>query len=67
MKRFLVILILLCFASVVYADVSRAKRYGGYPEGSFKKSRNGKIIQYDKNGKKVGVYNLKSGKSTKRK
>ena len=31
------------------------------PQGTFKKTRSGKIVQYDKKGKKIGVYKLKSG------
>ena len=32
------------------------------PEGTFKKSHTGKIIQYDKNGKKIGVYKQQQGR-----
>ena len=65
MKKFFVILILLTFALCVYADEQYVKKYNNYPQGTFKKSRNGKIIQYDKNGKKVGVYNINSRKYKK--
>ena len=40
------------------AELKAERRYGGYPQGTFKKSMSGKIIQYDKNGKKVGVYKI---------
>ena len=32
------------------------------PEGTFKKQSNGKFVQYDKNGKKIGTYKLTNGK-----
>lgn len=58
MKIWAVILILLSFVCTSFAEELPAKRYSGYPQGTFKKSWNGKIIQYDKTGKKVGVYKI---------
>lgn len=66
MRKLFVVLTLLIFMSVVFADENYTRRYSGYPEGVFKKSRNGKIVQYDNNGKKIGVYNIGSGKYVKR-
>ena len=56
MKTWLTICIVLLFISSVFADETYVRRYNGYPQGTFKMSRNGSIIQYDKQGKKVGVY-----------
>ena len=58
MRTWFVILILFFFACHVNAELKAERRYGGYPQGTFKKSMAGKIIQYDKNGKKVGVYKI---------
>ena len=57
MRNLFVLLVLMSFMSVCYADNTRINKY---PQGTFVKSRNGKIIQYDKNGKKIGVYKLNS-------
>lgn len=67
MKNSFVILILFLFILSAYADESYTRRYSGYPEGTFKKSITGKIVQYDNNGKKVGVYNLNSKRFVKTK
>ena len=32
------------------------------PQGTFKKQKNGTIVQYDKNGKKIGKYKLDNGR-----
>ena len=61
MRIWAVLLILLSFVCAVPVEALPAKKYSGYPQGTFKKSRTGKIIQYQ-NGKKVGVYNINTGK-----
>ena len=33
-----------------------------YPQGVFKKKRNGDIVQYNSNGKKIHTYKIKNGK-----
>lgn len=35
------------------------------PQGIFKKKRNGEFVQYDKNGKKIGVYKISNRKCVK--
>ena len=49
--------------SVVYA-VQPAK-INTLPSGTFKKKFNGDFVQYDKNGKKLGVYKMSKGKLVK--
>lgn len=65
MKKFLAFFVLLLFSTSAFANDNYTQRYNGYPQGTFKKSKSGKIIQYDKNGKKVGVYNINSRKYRK--
>lgn len=60
MKKFLVILCLILFSSSVIAEINSAK-INKLPQGTFKKARNGNIVQYDNNGKKIGVYKLNNG------
>lgn len=64
MKKFLTVLCLLLFASASYAEISNlpAKKFNNMPEGTFKKQKNGTIVQYDKNGKKIGKYKLDNGR-----
>ena len=59
MRKLLVFLVLMSFMSVCYADSAKINKY---PQGTFVKTRSGKIIQYDKNGKKIGEYKLNSGR-----
>ena len=66
MKKFLTILTLLAFSCTVFAAIPE-KRIKNLPQGTFRKTRNGTIVQYDKNGKKVGVYKVNSGKYVKTK
>ena len=61
MRNLCVLLVLISFMTVCYAD-NRANA-NKFPQGTFVKSRSGKIIQYDKNGKKIGEYKLNSGRS----
>lgn len=60
MKKFLALFFCFVFTTAVYADTS-VKIKTNLPQGTFKKSRNGEIVQYE-NGKKTGVYKLKHGK-----
>lgn len=66
MRKVLVILTLFAFVSTTFAALPERK-IKNLPEGTFKKTRSGAIVQYDKNGKKVGVYKLNSGKYVKTK
>ena len=56
MRTWITISILLLFMCSAFADETYVRRYNGYPQGTFKMSKNGSIIQYDKHGKKVGSY-----------
>ncbi len=57
MKRLFALLVIMFFISgMVFAEDTYIKKYAGYPQGTFKKTRSGQIVQYDKNGKKIGVY-----------
>ena len=65
MKKIPVILaVLSLFCLPTFAETSQ-NNIGKYPAGTFKKAHNGKIIQYDKNGKKIGMYKIKNRKYVK--
>lgn len=64
MKRFIVsvllsALVLIC-AAPSYAALPERK-IKNPPQGTFKKAKDGTIIQYDANGKVIGKYKLESG------
>ena len=61
MKKFFVIFILLMFPLATFANLP-ARKLKNPPIGIFKKQRNGNIVQYGKNGKKIGTYKLINGK-----
>lgn len=61
MKKFFVIFLLLAFISPVLAELN-TKKINNTPEGVFRKTRNGEIAQYDKKGKKIGVYKVVNGR-----
>ena len=64
--RITCLLIAIIFFSIsVNAELSQVKTNKNLPQGTFKKSRSGKIIQYDKNGKKIGVYKIPNGRYVK--
>ena len=66
MRKVLVLITFFAFISTAFAGLPERK-LKNLPEGTFKKTRNGTIVQYDKNGKKVGIYKLNSGKYVKTK
>jgi len=59
MKKFFSFILVLSLFSPVLAEVTPIK-YNNLPQGTFKKNRKGDIIQYDKNGKKIGVYKIQN-------
>jgi len=71
MREFLIIICLLSILSPVFADINTAtmpdinkaaiKRRTNMPQGTFKRQKDGTIVQYDKNGKKIGKYKLDNG------
>lgn len=64
MKRLLVVLIIILLPSTVSAKVPQTK-VNALPQGVFKKTWNGDIVQYDNNGKKAHTYKMKNGKVVK--
>ena len=64
MKGILVFVVFCVFSSCVFANIP-ARKYENMPQGTFKKSINGTINQYDKRGKKIGIYKIKNGKYVK--
>lgn len=66
MRALLTVFCLICFAGTSLAVVP-ARRLHSYPEGTFRKQRNGTIVQYDKSGKKIGIYKLNNGRYVKAK
>lgn len=65
MKKFYILFIILCFSISVNAEIAQHKTHSNLPQGTFKKNRSGKIIQYDNNGKKIGVYKIPNGRYIK--
>ena len=61
MRRFAAIILLLLLTVTADAKVPAAKA-NNLPQGVFKKSWNGNIVQYDTNGKKTHTYKMKNGK-----
>ncbi len=61
MKRFFILLMLIMFSGTVFAKIP-VRTIKNPPQGTFKKTRTGKIVQYDKNGKKIGTYKINNGK-----
>lgn len=63
-KVLLIMLISLFFVPIVFADTKNYKsaKYDYMTQGTFKKKANGKYVQYDKNGKKIGIYKISKGK-----
>ncbi len=64
MKKCLAIFLSFILVSPVLAATTM-KKLNTTPEGVFKKNRNGDFVQYDKKGKKVGVYKLINGRLVK--
>ncbi len=59
MKKFFAIFIMLCFCLPAFAQLP-AKTLKNPPVGTFKKKKDGTIVQYDDKGKKIGTYKLRS-------
>ena len=55
-------MIMLSFSTAAFAGASMRENL---PKGTFKKTRDGKIVQYDSRGKKVGIYKMNNGKYVK--
>ena len=64
MRTFLIISVLLLFVSSAFAKLPDSMS-SSLPQGVFKKNFRGQIVQYDSNGKKIGIYEVKSGRFVK--
>lgn len=64
MKKILLIFVLLFF-SISAFSFPFAKDNGDYTSGSFKRNKKGEFVQYNKKGKKIGVYKIINGKFVK--
>ena len=64
MRTFFTLFVLLLFVSSVFAKMPDSLNKN-LPKGVFKKNFRGQIVQYDNNGKKIGVYEAKSGRFVK--
>ena len=73
MKRFIYIVFILCFTSTAFAGqypINQTQQYPQYqtqkmqslPTGTFKKRKDGTIVQYNDKGKKIGTYKLSGNK-----
>ena len=64
MKNLCILLIVLLFGLSAYAEITQNKP-NNLPHGSFRKNRSGQIVQYDKNGKRIGLYKVSNGRYVK--
>ena len=64
MKKFIVLFSVLSLSLSVYAELPQ-RHFSNLPQGSFKKNRSGQYVQYDKNGKKIGIYKISNGRYVK--
>ena len=62
MKRLFTVLLLIFFIGTANAEFVPSKRINSMPEGVFKKTRSGKIVQYNSKGKKIGIYKYSNGR-----
>ena len=60
---FLISCITMAESPAKYAD--KYVKRNIYPQGTFKKTGTGKIVQIDENGKKLAVYKISNGKLVK--
>lgn len=65
MKKLVILILTFSLFLPTFAEIS-TRRIKNPPQGTFKKTKNGKIIQYDQNGKKIGIYKLESRQYKKR-
>ena len=63
MKKLIVLIIISLFVPAVIAEQTVKNK--NLPSGIFKKKHNGCYVQYDNNGKKLGVYKITKGKLVK--
>lgn len=65
MKRLLILLLVFVFIAPAFAEIQQRKQYipvnkmKSPPVGTFKKKKDGTIVQYN-NGKKIGEYKLEN-------
>ena len=59
MKKLFTIFTMLCFCVPAFAQIP-AKPLKNPPVGTFKKKKDGTIVQYDDKGRKIGTYKLRS-------
>ena len=64
MKRLVLYLVLFSILTPVYADI-KVEKAALMPEGVYRRTANGSIVQYNTKGKKIGVYKIKNGKYVK--
>lgn len=66
MKKVIVLFTALCFILPAFAVIP-ARKLANPPQGTFKKKKDGTIIQYNDKGKKIGTYKLDNGSYKKKK
>ena len=66
MRNLVITFIFLSFFafSATFAGTTQNK-FNNLPQGTFKKNKHGQIIQYDNNGKKIGVYKIQTQRQIK--
>ena len=65
MKRVIAIFLLLMISAPVFAEVPKAVYKKNLPQGTFKKKKDGTIVQYNSKGKKIGTYKFSNGEYKK--
>ncbi len=66
MKKLLSLVLILAFAAPVIAQVPQKRQYipvnrmKNPPVGTFKKKKDGTIVQYNDRGKKIGEYKMEN-------
>lgn len=60
MKKIICLFLIGLFSTAALAAIP-VRELKNPPQGTFKKTRDGKIVQYNKKGKKIGVYKLNNG------
>ncbi len=61
MKKLAASLLIFFILPAAASEIPKYKYKTSMPQGTFKKKRDGTIVQYDKRGKKVGTYKLQNG------
>lgn len=65
MKRAITFFLLFMISAPVFAEAPKAVYKKNLPQGTFKKKKDGTIVQYNSKGKKIGTYKFSNGEYKK--